>query len=182
MPYCKKCGNELAMDSKFCPKCGTPVESVQAAPSGYATPSAPESGPRLAFWGERFVAWVIDIIIISVLMGALGLFTWFATGAFTWWSNWPSWVPFFNVGSVVYFLYWMLMDGAYGQSLGKMILRLKVTRLDGSRIDMGHAALESLGKAFLLPIDVLLGWILYPRRRQRLFNYVSETIVVQDRK
>ena len=72
------------------------------------------------------------------------------------------------------------MDGAYGQSFGKMVMRLKVTRLDGSKIGMGAAALESIGKAFLLPLDVLLGWILYPKRRQRLFSYISETIVVKE--
>jgi hypothetical protein len=36
-----------------------------------------------------------------------------------------------------------------------------------------------VGKAFLLPLDLLLGWILYPRRRQRLFNHISETIVIK---
>jgi hypothetical protein len=40
--------------------------------------------------------------------------------------------------------------------------------------------LETVGKAFLLPLDVLLGWIFYPKRRQRLFNYISETIVVKE--
>jgi hypothetical protein len=51
--------------------------------------------------------------------------------------------------------------------------------LDGSEIGMGKAALESVGKAFLLPLDCILGWILYPRRRQRIFNYISETIVIK---
>jgi uncharacterized RDD family membrane protein YckC len=95
--------------------------------------------------------------------------------------SFPTWVPFvdFGLSNVVQFLYWMLMEGAYGQSLGKMLMRIKVARLDGSPINMGQAALQSLGKAFLLPLDCLLGWILYPRRRQRLFNYLSETVVVK---
>jgi len=52
--------------------------------------------------------------------------------------------------------------------------------LDGSQIGMGHAALESVGKAFLLPLDCLLGWLIYPKRRQRIFNYISETIVIKE--
>jgi uncharacterized RDD family membrane protein YckC len=177
MSYCQKCGNQLTDDAKFCPKCGTPVEATS-----YAAPSAPQpqTGPRLAFWGERFVAWLIDVIIIGIIVGALSIFTWFSSGNFTWWFNWPTWVPFFNVGGVIYFLYWMLMDGAYGQSLGKMIMHLKVTRLDGAPINMGQAALESAGKAFLLPLDVLIGVIFYPRRRQRIFSYLAETIVVEE--
>ena len=73
----------------------------------------------------------------------------------------------------------MFMDGLYGQSFGKMVMRIKVTRLDGSQINMVTAALESLGKAFLLPLDCLLGWLLYPKRQLRIFNYLSQTIVVK---
>jgi uncharacterized RDD family membrane protein YckC len=154
--------------------------SEQAAPS--ATGPSPAPGLKLAFWGERFVAWLIDVIILGVIVGLLGLFAWFASGSLTWWSNWPGWLPFFNfnLGGAIYFLYWMLMEGAYGQSLGKMIMHLRVTRLDGHPIGMSNAALESVGKAFLLPLDVLLGWIFYPKRRQRLFNYLSETVVIRE--
>ncbi len=179
MPYCKNCGNELSSDAKFCPKCGTPVISEQASPSGPAQVAPVASGLKLAFWGERFVAWLIDVIIIGIFVGTLELLTWFAWEPF---GFWPSWFPLFNFGSggLIYFLYWTLMDGAYGQSLGKMIMRLKVTRLDGSPIGFGYAALESVGKAFFLVLDVIIGWALYPKRRQRIFNYLSETIVIRE--
>jgi uncharacterized RDD family membrane protein YckC len=182
MPYCNKCGNELPEGAKYCPVCGTAV-SMEEAPvaSAVSTASAaPEvSGLKLAFWWERFVAWLIDAVIIGVVVGILGLFSLLA--GVTWWSGWPGWLPFFNfnLGGVIYFLYWMFMDGAYGQSFGKMIMRLKVTRLDGNEIGMGNAAVESLGKAFLLPLDCILGWFLYPKRRQRIFNYLSQTIVIK---
>jgi uncharacterized RDD family membrane protein YckC len=57
---------------------------------------------------------------------------------------------------------------------------LKVTRLDGSRIGYAQAALESFGKAFLLPLDCIIGWIASScsAKRQRLFNKLSNTIVV----
>jgi uncharacterized RDD family membrane protein YckC len=71
------------------------------------------------------------------------------------------------------------MESGYGQSFGKMIMRLKATRLDGGPLDVGHAALESVGKAFFPLLDFLLGWGLYPRRRQRIFNNISETIVTK---
>jgi len=180
MPYCNKCGNELPEGAKYCPVCGTTV-SMEEAPAASAVPAAPAapevSGLKLAFWWERFVAWVIDAVIVGAIVGILGLFAWFAS--ITWWSGWPGWIPFFNFNGIFLFLYWLFMDGTYGQSFGKMVMRIKVTRLDGSQIGMGNAALESVGKAFLLPLDVLLGWILYPRRRQRLFNHISETIVIK---
>ena len=179
MTYCQKCGNELPEGAKYCPVCGTAV-TMGEAPAPSTAPTAPvmaeASGLKLAFWWERFLAWLIDVVIIGVIVGILGLAV-----SLSWWSGWPGWLPFFNVnlGGVIYFLYWLFMDGAYGQSFGKMVMRIKVTRLDGSQIGMGNAALESLGKAFLLLLDCLLGWILYPRRRQRIFNYLSETIVIK---
>jgi uncharacterized RDD family membrane protein YckC len=158
-------------------------EDVPAAPTMPAAPVTPSepvaAGLKLAFWSERFIAWLIDVLIVGAVVFILGLFSLLAGVAV---PGWPGWLPFFNLnlGGVLYFLYWLFMDGAYGQSFGKMIMRLKITRLDGGQIGMGAAAVESVGKAFLLPLDALIGWILYPRRRQRLFNYLSETIVVKE--
>jgi uncharacterized RDD family membrane protein YckC len=178
MPYCAKCGNELLLDTRFCPKCGTPVLSYRAAES--ASPSTADSGLKLALWGERFVAWLIDIVILGVIIGLLGLVAWFAA-----WQPHPalpSWFPLFNFGTggLVYFLYWTIMEGAYGQSIGKMAMRLRVAKLDGGAIGFSEAAVESVGKAFFLIIDVFLGWALYPRLRQRIFHYLSKTVVVRE--
>jgi len=57
-------------------------------------------------------------------------------------------------------------------------LHLKTTDLDGKTIDVKTAAIESFGKAFLLPLDVLLGWIFTNNKRQRIFNRASSTIVI----
>jgi uncharacterized RDD family membrane protein YckC len=183
MPYCKNCGSELPEKAVYCPKCGAPVtlEPVSTVASPSTSPMT--SGPNRALWGERFVAWLIDFVIIAIITGVLGVFSWLAAASFVWWSGWPIWFPFFNFGwsGIIYFIYWLLMDGIYGQSLGKMIMHLRVTRLDGSRINMGQAALEAVGKAFILPLDLILGWLLYPGRRQRLFNYISETTVIRER-
>lgn len=160
MVYCKKCGAELVERAAYCQKCGAPVEAT---------------APVLASWGERFIAWLIDALII---------------GAFLSWTTWPGfilvpqaphWMPFVDVGlkNVGYFLYWMLMDGIYGQSIGKMVMRLGVTRLDGKSMNFFYAALESLGKAFLLPLDCIVGWFVFPAKRQRLFSYLAGTIVVR---
>jgi uncharacterized RDD family membrane protein YckC len=180
VPYCKNCGNELLPDARYCPRCG-----AAAMPQTLTEPSAPSglqlpAGLRLAFWGERFVAWLIDIIILGVIVGILELLT-----PVIWqpYPYVPTWLPLFNFGtsSLIYFLYWMLMEGAYGQSLGKMLMHLRVVRLDGRPIDMGQAALESVGKAFLLILDFLIGLFAYPNRRQRIFNYLSGTVVVRER-
>jgi uncharacterized RDD family membrane protein YckC len=80
---------------------------------------------------------------------------------------------------VFVFFYWMVMESAYGKSFGKMVMQLKVTRLDGSRPSIMQSALQSVGKAFILWLDVILAWFLFAKKRQRAFNYLSGTIVVR---
>jgi uncharacterized RDD family membrane protein YckC len=88
-------------------------------------------------------------------------------------------MPFRNVGpfnylisSLVFTAYWTYFESTSGQSIGKKILHLKTTGLQGENIDLKTAVLESLGKAFLLPLDVVLGWIFTNDKRQRIFNVV----------
>jgi uncharacterized RDD family membrane protein YckC len=167
MPSCKKCGSELPEGAAYCPKCGTPIEHVAEL--------------KLAFWGERFVAWLIDLIILSMILIPVRLFIWAAWPGYAWAPSVPRWVPFvdFGTSNLVYFLYWMLSEGLYDQSIGKMIMRIKVTRLDGKPANMAQAAIESVGKAFLLPLDCIIGWLFYLSKRQRLFNHISGTIVIR---
>jgi uncharacterized RDD family membrane protein YckC len=92
-----------------------------------------------------------------------------------------QWIPFIHMGldNVVYCLYWTVMEGIKGQSVGKMALRIRVTTRNGAPVDLAHAAIQSGDKAFLLPLDCIVGVLLYPTERQRLFNYISETLVVK---
>lgn len=170
MPYCKNCGAELPEGAAYCPKCGTPVQLPPTAP-----------GPELADWGERFIAWLIDIIIIGIFLSPIKFLVWLQWPGFIWAPHFLRWIPFvdFGLDNLIYFLYWTIMEGAYGQSIGKMIIKIKVTQLNGKPMDVVQALIESLGKAFLLPIDCIIGWILHPTKKQRLFNYISETITVK---
>lgn len=185
MRYCKNCGNELAEDAKFCPKCGTAVATEPLGPSTPVAASAcsASSGFKMAFWWERFLAWLVDVVLVGIIVSIVTFLT--SLGGFpvtfTIVPGWPDWLPFFNfnLNGLVLFLYWMFLESVYGQSLGKMLMRIRVTRLDGSPVAVMHAALESVGKAFILPIDVLIGWLLYPKCRQRVFNYISQTIVLK---
>lgn len=182
MANCAVCGNELPDGAKFCPRCGAPVAKHQeAVPTPSAGAPAPPSGaPKLvlAFWWERFIAWLIDIVIIGFITGIINLV---AANSYNVIPGWPDWGPFFsfNLNGLLLFLYWMLMEGSSGMSFGKSVIRIRVVHVDGAPINVGEAAVESVGKSFILPIDLLVGWILYPRKRQRLFNYLSRTVVVK---
>jgi len=140
---------------------------------------------RIASWWRRLGAWLIDIILVGLLWDILATIAGIA-GPFQIFCFGPLHGPFFHhwfvdIGpddGLVLFVYWTLLEGYRGQSLGKMALGLKVTDRRGDEIDLPKAAIESFGKAFLLPLDYLIGWIAMPGSGQRLFNRLSETIVV----
>ena len=135
----------------------------------------------IARWSDRFFAWIIDNVIVYT--GAFAVF--FAVlsasnfeeiigGSFEYSRSYEySWV------SIVFFLFWFILESKTGQSIGKMALHLKITGLDGKPADMKSIAISSFGKAFLLPIDVILGRIFTNQKRQRIFNRLGKTIVIK---
>ncbi len=138
---------------------------------------------RIASWWRRLGAWLIDIILVGILwdllMSIAGLAGPFAIFGFHGPLFHHGFVNLESDDTIILFVYWTLMEGYRGQSLGKMALGLKVTDMRGEKIDFPKAAIESFGKAFLLPLDCLIGWIAMPGSGQRLFNRLSETIVVE---
>jgi len=131
---------------------------------------------HLASWESRFWAWRIDIILIGLPLWA---FSDRLPPAWRFTID-PSLVSI-SLSSIVLFLYWTLLEGYRGQSIGKMALKIRVTGRAGEEIGFGAAAVESLGKAFLLVPDCLIGWLAMSGSKQRLFNRISGTIVIETR-
>jgi uncharacterized RDD family membrane protein YckC len=134
----------------------------------------------LARWSTRFWAWLVDFIIVAVaieIIFAIG----YAPLAFNqgFQDNPALGALKYAVQSLLFFAYWLYFESTTGQSIGKKLLKIKTTDLAGNLADVRNAAIQSFGKAFLLPIDVLFGWIFTNEKRQRLFNRASDTIVIK---
>lgn len=133
----------------------------------------------LAKWSDRFFAWLIDFIIISSISTAI-IFSVFGNvdyefeeGAF--WAENTQYIP----TSIIFFVYWVILEYKTGQTIGKKILNLKSTGMDGKTPSLKGVLISSFGKSFLLPFDVVLGWILTNQKRQRIFNKLGDTLVVK---
>ena len=61
----------------------------------------------------------------------------------------------------------------------KKILHLKVANIDGKPPQLLGVIISSFGKAFLLPIDMILGLIFTNQKRQRIFNKIGDTVVIK---
>jgi uncharacterized RDD family membrane protein YckC len=135
----------------------------------------------LAKWSTRFWAWLIDFIIVSIAIEIIFAIA-YAPLAFNQGiqGNPGLGAARFAVESLLFFAYWTYFESTNrGQSIGKKILKVKTTDLTGNVPEIRNVAIQSFGKAFLLPIDVLLGWIFTNDKRQRLFNRASDTIVIR---
>jgi uncharacterized RDD family membrane protein YckC len=159
----------------------------------------------LARWVDRFIAWLIDFVIVNVavwivLGSALASQSFFGMDQMMvldrddgrpfffdrggpggwWWSG--SFVPGalpFLITSLVFFGYWTYFEYTRGQSIGKMVMRIKTTDLYGNKPSLKGVMLGSFGKSFLLVIDIVLGWIFTDEKRQRIFNRAGNTIVIK---
>lgn len=133
----------------------------------------------IAKWRDRFFAWLIDFCIISIT-SILMISSVFGTIDYElsekWiWAETTQFIP----TSIIFFAYWTILEYKKGQTIGKKILNLKLTDKYGRPPDWKGVMISSFGKAFLLPIDVMLGWIFTNENRQRIFNKIGDTLVIK---
>ena len=142
----------------------------------------PNRGPELtlARWSTRFWAWLVDFIIVAVAMEIIFALVYAPLSFSQDIQNNPVLGGVkYAVQSLLFFGYWLYFESTTGQSIGKKLLKIKTTDLLVNLPSAKSAAIQSFGKAFLLPIDVVFGWIFTNDKRQRLFNRASDTVVIK---
>ena len=143
----------------------------------------------LAKWEDRFIAWLIDFVIVSVTINIL--FYAFSPDYYfpplVIYADNEIWMgikhpELYFITSSIFFLYWVILEFLYGQTVGKRVIHIKTTNLHGNRPNIINTVIEVFGKSFLLPVDIILGLIFSSKRRQRIFNKVGGSIVIKLKK
>jgi uncharacterized RDD family membrane protein YckC len=196
MTYCTQCGKLIADDAHYCPYCGAPanVTTGSSPAHGGTAPTDARSGIDAImrsqhvqdYWLRRFIAIVIDFIIVSIVFVVIVLIFLIPAvivGAFTG-------IPILTgiLGAVAFplfvgilmILYFPFAEVTYGATLGKSIMRLRVATADGRRLSLGQAFIRNLSKIYwlLLLLDVIIGLVIEPEYRQKLSDKFAGTIVV----
>jgi uncharacterized RDD family membrane protein YckC len=136
----------------------------------------------LARWSTRFWAWLIDFIIVTSVFEVIFAIGYTPLAIVEGLSgSTPPWLGGvrYAIQSLMFFAYWTYFESTSEQSIGKRLLKIKTTDLAGNMADARSVAIQSFGKAFLLPIDVFFGWIFTNDKRQRIFHRASDTIVIK---
>ncbi|WP_164014985.1 RDD family protein [Pyxidicoccus trucidator] len=146
------------------------------------TPEYVEFRFTLAGIYSRFLAWLLDGLIVAALSMMVMMALSFLMLAFPGFGS--------ALGAVVFFLvewgYSIALETAWsGQTVGKRVLSLRVIQESGVRIGFYHAALRNLTRPVdRLPLFYLVGGVsaLVSGAHQRLGDMLAGTIVVRERR
>jgi uncharacterized RDD family membrane protein YckC len=203
--FCSVCGGEVQTTDRFCPKCGQTVSF--AAPAAYAAQPGVAAPPMAAhryagFW-LRFVAYLIDSLIVGVPTGIIiVIFIAMMGGITAFHFRLPdnpnpdpaqvmallaSMLGFFTIIGVcslaISWLYFASMESSERQAtLGKSVLALRVTDKNGMRLTFGHATGRYFSKIITGLVPLAIGWILagLTEKKQALHDFIAGTLVWRD--
>lgn len=123
----------------------------------------------------RFISFLIDTIVLGVLIGAIGSILGFSVVSRT--AGWG----FGLLSFIIFLAYFTYMERSNGQTIGKMVTKIKVVREDGGKIDMNQAFTRNILRVIDGLFAYLIGAILIWRsdKKQRLGDRIAKTIVIK---
>jgi uncharacterized RDD family membrane protein YckC len=198
MPFCPDCGSPVDETSNFCPKCGRAIAPLSLGESsgsvpGAATATVPRQAaqmiPTYASIGDRFVAQIVDWLILividaivsipvglaSILSNPLGLA--FSSSAYSAYSA--------IAGLLIPLLYFSYFEYSSGKTIGKRVMSIRVVdALSGGSIDFGRALIRTVLRIVdFLPFFYIVGVIVIDTssKKQRLGDVGANTIVIKEK-
>src|SRR6185436_17909205 len=136
----------------------------------------PPPDPFIAGLTPRIFALILDtFLLFPVIYIAAGVMAVESTED-------PKFVFLGAIWLATEFIYHFILEGLFGWTIGKKILGLKVTEIDGSQLTFRGALIRNLTRwidSGLLGVIFGLGFMIRTQRRQRLGDLLGRTIVVQ---
>ena len=211
--YCSKCGSVIAETVIVCPVCGQPQGTGFAQPTPpLLQPTGPpvvtphwQPAPVVAYAGFwlRFVAWLLDGLILGVPTAIIILIIVLSTGFGTFLHNLPNApnppnpdevanalgagfiLAIIMVSLLAVIGKWLYFAGFESSSWqatpGKKVLNLAVTDLTGARVSFGRATGRFFAKIVTNLIPLGIGYILagITERKQALHDMIASTLVLR---
>ena len=129
--------------------------------------------------GPRIAALIVDTIIILIVYMLVGFAM---AGSFSFDYTGAAAYPMIAASGLIMLLYFILLEGLTGATIGKRLLKIKVVRVDGSPCGIGPAVIRTLLRIIDgLPFFYIIGMILIARSpmKQRLGDRVAKTVVIK---
>jgi uncharacterized RDD family membrane protein YckC len=209
--FCPTCGQSLGQatssQAAAAPR-GIPLAPGGFAPAGSASPAQPSvpaavmpAGSYAAavparttayagFW-LRFVAWIIDVILLDIVLGFF-VFAPILGSSLTTIEPGNVWDLIRVLGPkvrevqlitiVAMWLYYAFLESsAWQATLGKKALGLEVTDLSGRRLTFGRATGRFFGKIISFPFTLGIGYLMagFTAQKQALHDMMASCLVIR---
>ncbi len=182
---CPMCGEMIVVAAAKCRYCGE-VFDGRVSKSGRRKRSG--TGEYATF-GTRFVAAIVDGILVQIIAAILGGIAGAVIGAIAGGAraNQQNIVGIAQavggiIGLITGWLYSALQESSEKQAtIGKKMLGIKVTDLEGNRISFGRATGRHFAK-IVSGLICLIGYIMagFTEKKQALHDMMAGTLVVRD--
>ncbi len=198
--FCPKCGKETDASGIFCQWCGADIGSV---PAGSVVSSDDDEGPDIGVYaglGRRFIAFVVDIIIILlfdlVAIAVLGLTRGIQNAYFYFVQHVPveqltpegttaalAGTILAAYGIVLIIIPWLYFAGFESSrsqaTPGKLLMHIVVTDMTGNKPTFARVTLRHFAK-FLSAIIIFIGFLMIglTKKRQGLHDRIANCLVL----
>lgn len=179
---CPSCYAPVSDDDQACPSCGKSL-SLWNPPAGNPAARQPFDAGAVSYAGfwKRFAAYIVDSVVLVVATVVLMIPVVFITG-FDEAVIKDNETAINLVSFVGGLLYFALMESSEQQAtLGKQLLGIRVSRLNGERLTLARAIGRYAGK-LLSFVTLFIGFIMagFTARKQALHDLITDTVVVND--
>lgn len=126
-----------------------------------------------ASFGSRFVAFIIDAVLMALAQGIIGFILGLVLG-----DNGQYLSSIISIGLSIY--YWVVYQAMTGQTIGKKAMKIQVVTVSGEKpVYMTFVLRELLGK-FVSSLIFGLGYLfpLWDEKKQALHDKIAGTLVV----
>ena len=198
--FCLKCGKETDASGKFCQWCGADITPI--LPNPVVTPEE-EEGPDIGVYaglGRRFVAFIVDIIIILLLnlvaMTVLGLTRGIQNSYFYFVQQIPveqltiegtmgamlgSVIAAYGIILIIIpWLYFAGFESSRSQATpGKLLMHIVVTDMVGNKPTFARVTLRHFAK-FISALIIFIGFLMIglTPKRQGLHDKIASCLVL----
>jgi uncharacterized RDD family membrane protein YckC len=142
--------------------------------------NAPQPEPAEAALSARTMAYLLDLILLwPIFYAVVGILELPADDL-----NDPRFLWILLLGAALEFVYHFAMEWGLGWTVGKKVIGIRVTGMDGDRLGCRGALLRNLVRLVdgTLPFSWILGLgaMLRTKKSQRLGDYIGRTIVIRE--
>lgn len=150
--------------------------------SRWFDPETARSDPRLGGIGSRFLARILDVLVVGGIFTLVGFLIRPDVKPDT------ADVGLLALGAAIALLYEVPSTAMWGQTLGKHVARIRVVRVEDGRMPGANRSLLRYFTAYLAGFVPYVGliagvvvelWFLWDPRRQNIPDKVARTLVVK---